>query len=697
MDQAAGISSSGTTIAAILQHWSQRASPRTAGAVPLADVPPQYENRNKDFTIGVREVPSSSGTDSTYIQRSQTEQPLKRWPQEPQPITNEPVVERFLDFFDVILCILPCALLIKAGLCVLASRLDAENKGPYIDKASQLTVKLIQFNEQLTTIFTIIFILIVSTTVRRFALWRAEKGATIGELEQLHASISLPATLKAIWSLRAFTFTSLGLVFVWTWYYAGSQASTREYSYQDSSPLQQVDVAFLGSQATSAFQNGIIDTLSPVRKTDMTARYHMYSQFTAGTQKANSQDAKSINGADIYGATLTPWYGPTRGGSWADLEFDKDGWLEIREMSTQPVVSSIGTSLYRRNMSQSSLNEWYPSKMIGSYTYNTSHFQANCTAPLLSTNSTRPVGLLPVLSTGMNMSAPSSDPSVPRELSFWHYVNSTASLEATCSMSRINVEIEAHCTAAICKPTRMRKFSTELRTLLDDDSFAQSFFNSMMVACGMPTKPGDFSTFDNDNGISDLRNDINLGRLNDPAALAAATSVAQFPMSMAITRFINTYFTASQVLLYEHDFQDDLAINGSIALNQNPDFSFLSMDGAKFEPQYSLSWPWLAVDCISNSVLLAAAVFAFWLRKKTLAPDIFGFVSSLTRDNPNLQLPDGGSTLSGIDRSRRMKHVKVKIGDVGTAAEVGRVGLTALDDGNPLRSPRDLEKGRCYQ
>lgn len=695
MDQAAG---TGATLASILQHWSQRASPRTAGAVPLSDVSPRED---KDFSkVGVRELPSSSSSDT--FQRSPTDQALKRWPQEPQPITNEPVVERFLDFFDVILCFLPCALLVKAGLCVLASKQDADHKGPYIDKASQLTVRLIQFNGQLTTIFTIIFILIVSTTVRRIALWRAEKGATIGELEQLHASISLPATLKAIWSLRAFTFTSLGLVFLWTWYYAGSQASPREYSYQDSSPLRQVDVAFLGSQAKSAFQDGRINTLSPVRITDMTARYHMYNQFTAGSQTDHLQDAKSINGADIYGATLTPWYGPPRGGSESDMEFDSDGWLEIKEMSTQPVVSSIGTSLYRRNMSQTAGDQWWPSKMIGSYTYNTSNFQANCTAPEL-TNGTRPVGLLPVLSTGMNMSGPSSDLNKPRSLSFWHYVNDTASLEATCEMTLVTVEIEAHCTAAICKPTRMRKLQTETRTLLDDDVFAESFFNSMMVACGMPTKAGDYSTFDNDNGLVDLRNDLNVpGRLSDPAKLEAATQAAQFPMSMAITRFMNTYFAASQVLLHEHDFQDTLAINGSLQLDHNADFSYLSMaKGAKFEPQYTLSWPWLVVDCISNVVLLAAAVLAFWLRKQTLAPDIFGFVSSLTRDNPNLQLPDGGSTLSGIDRSRRMKHVKVKIGDVGTTAEVGRVGLTCVvDDGrnnNPLTSPRDLEKGRCYQ
>ncbi|ETI26582.1 hypothetical protein G647_03360 [Cladophialophora carrionii CBS 160.54] len=698
MDQAATFSSgTGATIASVFQHWQQRAA-RQRGVQPLSDELPKDP---KGVNIQISELQPAHLNGSTPSTPRTPNKPfsepqLRRWPHEPQPIINDPFVERCLDAVDVIICLLPCILIMKAGLCVLAHEIDKTHVGPSIDKASQLTLRLIEFNSQLTTIFTIIFIVIVSTTVRRYALWKAEKGATIGEIEQLHASISLTATLKAIWSLRRFTFTGLALIFVWSWYYVGSQATTREYSYRDSDSHTTQLVAFLDSKAVSPFSGDEINKqhTSPVKTTDMTARYHMYSSFTAGTQKTNVQGAKSVQGADIYGATLTPWYGPPRGSpdGWRNLDFDDDNWLEISHMSDQPVMSSIGTSLYWRNLSASEPDVWTPQKMVGSFYYEVSNFQANCTAPFLSTKE-KPRGAVAGLSTTMNMTAMGPDSTKPRELYFWHWVNDTHSLTSTCEMTNVTLQIDALCTAATCKPTRVRHISTSPRTLLDSDVFATSFFNSMLLACGMPQHEGDFSTFDNDNGLVDLKNQLEENELHDPATLATAQAEAQFPLSMAITRFMNTYFRSSQMLRYEHDIQNDLSVSGSIELNDNPDFAFLAMNGAIYNPQYWLSWPWLAMDIVSNLVLLVAAICAFWLRKHTLAPDIFGFVSSLTRDNPHLHLPEGGSTLSGVERSRAMTLVKVKIADVGEDANVGRVALTRIDGSEQVK---DLEKGKTY-
>ncbi|KIW77566.1 hypothetical protein Z517_10012 [Fonsecaea pedrosoi CBS 271.37] len=687
MDQAANLTSgTGATLAAVLQHWHHKAVPRKAGVEPLPDEPKRaYAGTKVDIT---ELQPCTPRTPNKTF----SEPPLREWPQEPVPITNEPVVERCLDAVDVILCLLPCVLIVKAGLCVLASEIDKTHVGASIDKTSQLTLRLIEFNSQLTTIFTIIFIVIVSTTVRRYALWKAEKGATLGEIEQLHASISLTATLKAIWSLRRFTLTGLSLVFLWSWYYVGSQAASREYSYRDSASFGTQSVAFLSSNAVSPFQGDQIDIdkVSPVKLTDMTARYHLYSSFTAGTQQTNVQGVREVQGADIYGATLTPWYGHPRDSS--SLDLDRHGWLEIQHMSDQPVMSSIGTSLYWLNRT-AGVNAWTPQKMVGSFVYQVSNFQANCTAPFLSTKA-KPKGSLPAVSTTMNMTTMPSDAGQPRELYFWNFVNDTHSLTSACEMTNVTVQIEAICTAATCKPTRMKHISTSPRTLLDSDVFATPFFNSMLLACGLPQHEGDYSTFDNDNGLVDLKNDLAQQTLNDPSQLERASADAQFPLSMAITRYMNTYFTSSQMLRYEHGFQDDLAVNGSIALTQHgSDFSFLAMDGALYNPQHALSWPWLAMDIVSNMVLLATAMGALWLRKHTLAPDIFGFVSSLTRDNPHLNLPEGGSTLSGIERSRRMKMVKVKIADVGEDSSVGRVGLTQVDG---FEEAKDLEKGRTY-
>ncbi|EXJ74612.1 uncharacterized protein A1O5_02909 [Cladophialophora psammophila CBS 110553] len=685
MDQAANLTSgTSTTLAAVIQHWHHKAAPRKAGVEPLPDEPKRaYTGTRTDTTELQPSTPSTP--DKTF-----SEPPLREWPHEPVPITNEPVVERCLDTVDVILCLLPCVLIMKAGLCVLASEIDKAHVGPSIDKTSQLTLRLIEFNNQLTTISTIISIVIVSTTVRRYALWRAERGTTLGEIEQLHASVSLTATFKAIWSLRRFTFTGVALIFLWSWYYVGSQAATREYSYRNSASFGIQSVAFLSPYAISPFQGDQIDIdkVSPVKLTDMSARYHLYSSFTAGTQKTNVQGARAGQGADIYGATLTPWYGPARDSS--SLEFDQKEWLEIPHMSDQPVMSSIGTSLYWMNRTQGA-NAWTPQKMVGSFTYEVSSFQANCTAPFLSTKP-KPKGSLRAVSTTMNMTTMPLDLNKPRELYFWNWVNDTHSLTSTCDMTNVTVRIDAICTAATCKPTRMKQISTSPRTLLDSDVFATPFLNSLLLACGMPQHEGDYSTFDSDNGLVDLKSDLNENRLNSPSLLEQRSAEAQFPLSMSVTRYVNTYFTSSQMLSFESSFQDDLAVNGSIAPKDNSDFGFLTMDGAIYNPQYSLSWPWLMMDILSNVVLLGAAICALWLRKHTLAPDIFGFVSSLTRDNPNLRLPEGGSTLSGFERSRRVKMVRVKIADVEENLSVGRVGLTQVDG----TDVKDLEKGRTY-
>jgi hypothetical protein len=121
------------------------------------------------------------------------------------------------------------------------------------------------------------------------------------------------------------------------------------------------------------------------------------------------------------------------------------------------------------------------------------------------------------------------------------------------------------------------------------------------------------------------------------------------------------------------------AVVGIHAGNQtkySSSFSTTRMKGALNNPHYALFIPWIIVDFVSCKVLFAAAIACFWLRKGTLAPDIFGYVSSLTRDNPNLHLPDGGTTLSGLERAQLLKDVKIRIADVGPSEGVGRVDLS---------------------
>jgi hypothetical protein len=86
--------------------------------------------------------------------------------------------------------------------------------------------------------------------------------------------------------------------------------------------------------------------------------------------------------------------------------------------------------------------------------------------------------------------------------------------------------------------------------------------------------------------------------------------------------------------------------------------------GASYDSQYVLSIPWITIDIVTCTIPFLAAMASFWLRQQTVAPDIFGYVSSMTRDNPHMHLPDGGSTMSGSERARALEYVKVKVADL---------------------------------
>ena len=128
----------------------------------------------------------------------------------------------------------------------------------------------------------------------------------------------------------------------------------------------------------------------------------------------------------------------------------------------------------------------------------------------------------------------------------------------------------------------------------------------------------------------------------------------------------------------------------------NPEYQYqlvTDSKGAPYVKKYRIYWQWLSLDIISCTILLVAAIFSYWLRIKTLAPDIFGYVSSLTRDNENLALPTHGSALSGIERAQKLKNLKVKIGDLNTHGDgsVGRIGLAAAG-----QSVQQLQSNRRF-
>lgn len=287
----------------------------------------------KDYTASVTTTEVQSDAASDYPIRKDHEthtvpsEVLIEWPAEPHALAPEPAKARWTLAYDIALCVVPLALIAKAVLCIVASVIDKGNSGYEVDMVSNLTRYLIRFNQQvyysiyfesdslihvqLTTLFTVVFILVITTGVRRLALYLAHEGATISKLEQLQASTSLTGTVQVIWSLRTFGRTSAALLLLWSWYYLGSQATTEEYKYRTSKTARKMDIAYFSPQKQSLFySNHSTVDLPEVTISNINSIFNIFSTV--------SSSHTSQAGYDLNGAVLVPLVNAdgTRGNPW---------------------------------------------------------------------------------------------------------------------------------------------------------------------------------------------------------------------------------------------------------------------------------------------------------------------------------------------------------------------------------------------
>ena len=76
------------------------------------------------------------------------------------------------------------------------------------------------------------------------------------------------------------------------------------------------------------------------------------------------------------------------------------------------------------------------------------------------------------------------------------------------------------------------------------------------------------------------------------------------------------------------------------------------------------------------------------LSKITKAPDVLGYVSTMTRDNEYVRVPEGGSTLDGMQRARYLARMKVQLANVRPEDEAGLIALRSLGGGDDANTGR---------
>jgi hypothetical protein len=169
-------------------------------------------------------------------------------------------------------------------------------------------------------------------------------------------------------------------------------------------------------------------------------------------------------------------------------------------------------------------------------------------------------------------------------------------------------------------------------------------------------------------------------------------------MSRRLTKVLNTYLDSSRwaTAVTQNDPFATKILNATGQLIDDSTTSSTEAVVSLLVPVYGVNVPWAALLVICSAALLLLSVFGIYVQLRTVAPDVFNYVSSMTRDNPYVDMPSGGSRLDGADRARLLRDLRVQSGDTEPQSKVGYIVFRSIDDVQGCREAK-LRRDRMYR
>lgn len=162
---------------------------------------------------------------------------------------------------------------------------------------------------------------------------------------------------------------------------------------------------------------------------------------------------------------------------------------------------------------------------------------------------------------------------------------------------------------------------------------------------------------------------------------AIPTKIFEARLSM----IINTFLRASLDM-------PSLAGGNGISVENDTTWGNTTATWTQFTGEvYNMQRRWFALYISSTLILTLCGLFNIVLRSMVRAPDFLSSVSALTRDSQFIDVPPGGSTMDGPERTRLLKDKWVLIQDVKRKEEVGRIAFSDAKSGGRLDWSRRYE------
>ena len=266
---------------------------------------------------------------------------------------------------------------------------------------------------------------------------------------------------------------------------------------------------------------------------------------------------------------------------------------------------------------------------------------------------------------------------------------------AHCSLNRSSVESNMTCQDTSCAVTQMRRSKIDRRpsdyTPLYSYSVRLNFWKYWALAAGASLHPN--TATPTELFIQNGSLTASLSTLRDAFSEVNLYQLPAHTFSERFSLLWNTYWQCSIAPWYQTgNLPSNLTTFSDQANSSELIANATTASITNLQPVYVSSRPWAIILLVASIVLFICAIYGAIIKYQTVAPDVLGHVSSLTRDNPYVPLPGGGTALDGLERARLLKNMKVRLQDVTPGDAQGHIALT----NNEWRNYGKLRTDRLY-
>ena len=498
----------------------------------------------------------------------------------------------------------------------------------------------------------------------------------------LAGSYTLVSTVTTQLTLRMLTFTGPFLVLLWALSPIGGQASLRVMSIGNSTTNATVELDYMMQNRSFA------PFITGDGANGLAVINGLFVAALLAPGRVKESPVDPWNNVKIPMIELAE----ERGTSGAD------GWFTMTKENTE-YSSLIGTPL--SNMSHPGLNT--------TLHIETSYWHLEC--PVLESTWQPPhtnfsgrswVGATGISSSYLysntsNLCSATQDPpqntsNIPRTIVYNTWDADYTKTGSICNIRTTYVEAEIFCMGSTCRTSKLRRSTlprpTSAWTLLDGNhcdnwQFFSSMFVDVITGHSATSTPVQIYFVDPGNPFSDkvTQGLHSLDRENYATRFAQLlnTEWAALAGMYSIPDGLNNETgTTNETLL---SYQYDARTASTIATRH--------INTEVIECHHG----WLVALAIASFAIVIASLAHPIVRSFRRGPDFLLNVSTMTRDNPWVAVPSTGSNLDSSERSRYLKDMRVRFGDVAPQNDVGHLAVSSIGHGFQVAKAR---KGRLY-